>query len=205
MRSTSIFDIRQSLFDIQLFLESTATRPRRLAHLPDSRPKLRRRFRNSSSLLVCTPCTSAASTRPSATSGCAASVSPQAGATLFNPRPATIGSDWRFSFRFALGAKALFSERVGLEEEAVLFAPDPVGRRRNATDGAPSGFGESRTRPPARSRRRRADDSAGPHRPGTRLLRAVESELYRFRAIHPPAFRRAVEGRSAGNDPGIAA
>ncbi len=46
-----------------------------------------------------------------------------AGVTLFDPRTATAGSEWRSSFRFALGAKALFSERVGLRGEAGLLLP----------------------------------------------------------------------------------
>ncbi len=44
-------------------------------------------------------------------------------AGAFQPRTATTGSEWRFSFRFALGAKALFSERVGLRGEAGLLLP----------------------------------------------------------------------------------
>ncbi len=46
-----------------------------------------------------------------------------AGATLFHPSDQRYSDEWSFSFRFFLGAKLMFSERVGLHAKGELLLP----------------------------------------------------------------------------------
>ena len=46
-----------------------------------------------------------------------------AGATLFHPSNPQYRDEWRFSFRFSLGGKFMFSQRIGLHGRLELLAP----------------------------------------------------------------------------------
>ena len=46
-----------------------------------------------------------------------------AGATLFHPSNPQYRDEWRFSFRFSLGGKFMFSQRVGLHGRFEVLAP----------------------------------------------------------------------------------